>query len=138
MTARRKGLLFAAAALVLALLCELLVFNLKAVSSLGRQWTPLPELQYSGDFAQGEKLRLEYTGLEQQLDWGHRFNVNVIRVVRGKKHLNMPSGSAELKAGDKLLVIGRSEDLRALRLSLGLGEASEPVTLRAFTESQPC
>lgn len=71
MTARRKGLLFAAAALVLALLCELLVFNLKAVSSLGRQWTPLPEPQYSGDFAQGEKLRLEYTGLEQQLDWGH-------------------------------------------------------------------
>ena len=29
-----------------------------------------------------------------------------------------------------------SEDLRALRLSLGLGEESEPVTLRAFTESQ--
>ena len=85
------------------------------------------ELDCGGEMA-GKTLK--------QLDWGHRFNVNVIRVVRGKKHLNMPSGSAELKAGDKLLVIGRSEDLRALRLSLGLGQESEPVTLRAFTESQ--
>ena len=85
------------------------------------------ELSCGGEMA-GKTLK--------QLDWGHRFSVNVIRVVRGKKHLNMPSGSAELKAGDKLLVIGRSEDLRALRLSLGAREESEPVTLRAFTESQ--
>lgn len=85
------------------------------------------ELDCGGDTA-GKTLK--------QLDWGHRFSVNVIRVVRGKKHLNMPSGNAELKEGDKLLVIGRTEDLRALRMSLGLPEESDPPTLRAFTESQ--
>ncbi len=72
----------------------------------------------------------------KQLDWGRRFTVNVIRILRGKKHLNMPSGNVELKAGDRLLVIGRQEDLRALRLSLDLPAETEPPTLRAFTESQ--
>ncbi len=85
------------------------------------------ELDCGGDVA-GKTLK--------QLDWGHRFSVNVIRVVRGKKHLNMPSGNVELKEGDKLLIIGRTEDLRALRMSLGLPEESDPPTLRAFTESQ--
>ena len=84
-------------------------------------------LEGSGEFA-GKTLK--------QLDWGRRFNVNVIRVLRGKKHLNMPSGNVELRADDKLLVIGRREDLRTLRLSLGLPEDSDPPTLRSFAESQ--
>ena len=69
----------------------------------------------------------------KQLDWGRRFSVNVFRILRGKKHLNMPSGNAELREGDKILLIGRKEDLRALRLSLNM-EESDPPTLRAFTE----
>ncbi|MBR5095131.1 MAG: cation:proton antiporter, partial [Oscillospiraceae bacterium] len=72
----------------------------------------------------------------RQLDWGQRFRVNAIRVLRGKKHLNMPTGNVELKEGDKILLIGRREDLRALRLSLGLSDESGAPTLRAFTESQ--
>ena len=87
----------------------------------------LDELDCS-DAASGKSLK--------QLDWGHRFNVNVIRILRGKKHLNMPSGNVELKTGDRLLVIGRREDLRALRISLDLPEKSDPPTLRAFTEGQ--
>ena len=72
----------------------------------------------------------------RQLDWGNRFSVNVIRVLRGKKHVNMPSGNMELKEGDRLLLIGRNEDLRSLRLSLGLPEEMELQNLRAFTEGQ--
>ena len=72
----------------------------------------------------------------KQLDWGHVFSVNVIRILRGKKHLNMPSGNVELKTGDRLLVIGIREDLRALRLSLNLPEENSPPSLRAFTEGQ--
>ena len=69
----------------------------------------------------------------KQLDWGRRFSVNVFRIVRGKKHLNMPSGSAELREGDKILLIGRKEDIRALRLSMNM-EETDPPTLRAFIE----
>ena len=85
------------------------------------------ELDCSADMA-GKTLK--------QLDWGHRFSVNAIRILRGRKHLNMPSGHAGLRAGDRMLVIGRREDLRALRLSLGLRENSDLPTLRVFTESQ--
>jgi CPA2 family monovalent cation:H+ antiporter-2 len=85
------------------------------------------QIECSGDMA-GKTLK--------HLDWGRRFGVNVIRILRGKKHLDMPSGHVELKAGDRLLIIGRMEDLRALRLGLDLPEHSEPPTLRAFTEGQ--
>ncbi len=72
----------------------------------------------------------------KQLDWGHRFSVNVIRVLRGKRHLNMPTGNVELREGDRFLVIGKHDDLRAMRLSLNQPETAEPLTLRAFAEAQ--
>ena len=71
-----------------------------------------------------------------KLDWGRRFSVNIVQITRGKRHLFMPSGNAELRAGDRLLLIGRAEDLRSLRLSLGMDESDPPPTLRAFTEAQ--
>ena len=72
----------------------------------------------------------------RQLDWGKRFSVNIVRIQRGKRRLFMPSGNVELRESDRLLVVGRSEDLRSLRLSLGLAETEELPTLRAFTEGQ--
>lgn len=72
----------------------------------------------------------------KQLNWGYLFSVNVIKLVRGKRHLNMPSGDLELRAGDQLYLIGKSEDLRSLRLSLGLPESAELPTLRQFIERQ--
>ena len=72
----------------------------------------------------------------RQLDWGKRFSVNIVRIQRGKRRLFMPSGNVELRESDRLLVVGRSEDLRSLRMSLGLPEEMELPTLRAFTEGQ--
>ena len=72
----------------------------------------------------------------KQLDWGRRFNGNVIRVLRGRKHLDMPSGNVELRQGDQILVIGKREDLRALRLSLNLPENPEVPSLRSFAKEQ--
>ncbi len=72
----------------------------------------------------------------RQLNWGLRFSVNIMKIVRGRRHLNMPSGTLELRQGDRIYLIGRPEDLRSLRLSLGSRPESEPVTLRSFLESQ--
>lgn len=72
----------------------------------------------------------------RQLGWGRRFSVNVIKVVRGRRHLNIPSGDLELKPGDTLFLLGRAEDLRSLRLSFGRPEGEEPPTLRSFIEGQ--
>ena len=72
----------------------------------------------------------------KQLDWGSRFSVNVVQIRRGRRRMFMPSGNVELREGDTLLLVGRSEDLRSLRMSLGLDEAMELPTLRAFTEAQ--
>jgi CPA2 family monovalent cation:H+ antiporter-2 len=72
----------------------------------------------------------------KQLAWGSHFSVNVIQVVRNHKVRNMPSGTLELREGDLLVLVGKAEDLRSLRLSLGMQEYEELPTLRAYTESQ--
>ena len=72
----------------------------------------------------------------RQLDWGNRFSVNVVQITRGRKRLFMPPANTELRTGDRLLLIGQREELRSLRMSLGLPEEMELPTLRAFTEGQ--
>ena len=72
----------------------------------------------------------------RQLEWGRQFSVNVIKVIRGRRTFNMPSGNLELRKGDQLYLLGRAEDLRSLRLSLGIQEAMELPSLRQFTAGQ--
>lgn len=72
----------------------------------------------------------------KQLAWGSHFSVNVIQVIRKGKVRNMPSGTLELHEGDLLVLVGKAEDLRSLRLSLGMPEHEELPTLRAYTEAQ--
>lgn len=72
----------------------------------------------------------------KQLGWGSRFNVNVIQITRGRRVRNMPSGSLELREGDQLLLLGRGDDLRSLRMMLGLPDHEDLPTLRQYTESQ--
>ena len=72
----------------------------------------------------------------RQLEWGRQFSVNVIKVIRGRRQFNMPSGNLELRKGDQLYLLGRAEDLRSLRLSLGIQETMELPSLRAFTAGQ--
>ena len=109
-------------------------FNERALQSRGEEDTEWLD----------EQLRVETLACPEdrdgqtlkQLGWGGRFGVNVIRVLRGRKNLNMPSGDEVLRKGDELLVIGRSEDLRSLRLSLNLPLPEELPTLRQFMEAQ--
>ena len=70
-----------------------------------------------------------------KLGWGKRYGVNVIKVMREKKHFRMPDGEFELKSGDTVCVIGEAENLRSFRLGLQLPE-SEPPTLRQFIQTE--
>ena len=72
----------------------------------------------------------------KQIGWGRNFGVNIIKVIRGKKHINMPSGNLELREGDLLYILGKAEDLRSLRLSLGLEDTENLPTLREFINTQ--
>ena len=72
----------------------------------------------------------------KQLNWGYLFSVNVVKVVRGKRHFDMPSGNMELREGDRLLILGKPEDLRSFRMGLGREDMPELSTLRRFMEEQ--
>ena len=85
-------------------------------------------------------LELTYNSDEKTLaglDWGRRFGVNVIKIVRGKRHINMPLAKVKLRHGDRLFVLGESEQLNALKLELGAdGSGESEQTLRSFTEEE--
>ena len=97
----------------------------------GTEW--LDEKLYVEQIPCGEDLAGKTL---KQLNWGYLFSVNVIKVIRGKKHHNMPSGDLELHSGDRIFLLGKPEDLRTLRLSLNRPEPAEPLTLRQFIASQ--
>ena len=67
----RKYWLLPAAALALALLCELLLFNGKALLTLGKRWTALPQPSVSGNPEEGSAQSFGFYGLEQEFHWVH-------------------------------------------------------------------
>lgn len=76
-----------------------------------------------------------------ELDWGRLHHIKVIKIIRGRTHLNIPEGGVKLHRGDRLVVMG---DRKALE-NFCLLEAQEdirpegdgePVTLKAYIESQ--
>ena len=73
----------------------------------------------------------------KQLGWGKLYSTNIIKILRGRKHLNMPGGDLELHKGDRIFAIGESEDLRSLRMAMGLHENEELITLHRFVQGQP-
>ena len=72
----------------------------------------------------------------KQLAWGSHFSVNVIQILRGRRVRNMPSGNLELREGDRILLVGKGDDLRSLRLSLDLPEHEDLPTLRSYIARQ--
>ena len=69
------------------------------------------------------------------LGWGRRYGVNIIKIVHGKRELDIPSGDTVLGEGDRLAVLGERENLVSLRLSVGAGEAELP-TLQAYINGE--
>ena len=75
-------------------------------------------------------------GTLKELGWGKRFGVNVIKIVRGKRHINIPSGDAALHSGDSVYILGEPAELRNLCLDLGIAEPAELPTLREFIAAE--
>ncbi len=53
----------------------------------------------------------------KELQWRKFFQVNVIKIVRGKKHLNIPEGYEQIQPGDKLYVLGTEKALDNFQLA---------------------
>lgn len=78
----------------------------------------------------------QHGGTLKELGWGKRFGVNVIKIVRGKRHINIPSGDASLHSGDTVYILGEPAELRNLCLDLGIAEPAELPTLREFIAAE--
>ncbi len=65
------ALLRIAAALAAAVLCELLLFNLKSVRTAGREWSPLPEPEIYGDLAEDQRISLVFGDLYAEIRTCH-------------------------------------------------------------------
>ncbi|MCL1816711.1 MAG: cation:proton antiporter [Clostridiales bacterium] len=67
------------------------------------------------------------------LGWGERFGVNLVKIVHGRKHINIPPGTLRLREGDELFLLGTKPKLENLLLSLNK-QADVIPTLREFIE----
>jgi CPA2 family monovalent cation:H+ antiporter-2 len=52
------------------------------------------------------------------LRWGERFGVNAIKIIRGRRHINIPAGTERLREGDELFLLGAKPRLENLLLAL--------------------
>ena len=77
----------------------------------------------------------------QQLDWGRLYQLKAIKILRGRKHINIPEGGEQLKANDRLWLLGEAKDLENFTFycqESGLLEVLEKpaVTLKDFIAGQ--
>ncbi len=77
----------------------------------------------------------------KELQWGRVFQVNAVKILRGKAHINIPEGDEALHGGDVIYVLGTETALKNFSLMNGrrnilLESDEEPVTLHHFIEQQ--
>jgi CPA2 family monovalent cation:H+ antiporter-2 len=74
--------------------------------------------------------------------WGKDYHISIIKILRGKEHLNIPDGEIKLLAGDKMLAMGGKKDLE----NFCFKQAADGVhptkgarlrTLKDYIENQP-
>lgn len=77
----------------------------------------------------------------KDLQWGRVMQINVIKIIRGKKHINIPEGYELLLEGDHIFVLGTQKALENFEMLAAKGHiitraATESVTLRQFITQQ--
>lgn len=56
--------------------------------------------------------------------------------MRGKKHINIPDGGAEILKNDRIYVVGEAGAIHVLCLGLGINEDGKLPTLREFIDGE--
>ena len=72
----------------------------------------------------------------KDLGWGKRYDVNIIKLIRGSEHLNMPDGDVALQDGDDIYLIGESDNIATLCSRLGVAQQPVQQTLREYMEEE--
>lgn len=72
----------------------------------------------------------------KRLKWGRRFHVHVVKVIRGAKHFNLPSGMFQIHKGDQVCLLGKKEDLNLLSISMDCPIEEDLMSLHEFIEQQ--
>ena len=68
--------------------------------------------------------------------WGHLYGVNVIRILREGKTINMPTGDTVLQKKDTLFLLGEEVNLRSFCSGSNLPQPENVPDLRRFISSQ--
>jgi CPA2 family monovalent cation:H+ antiporter-2 len=55
----------------------------------------------------------------QNLQWGRTLHLNIIKIIHGKKHINLPTGKDILSEGDILYIFGAENAVNNFRLIYG-------------------
>lgn len=76
-----------------------------------------------------------------ELMWGQMVQVNVIKIIRGRRHINIPEGHERLQGGDRVYILGTPKALENFALmnqtkEYLLESEYDPVTLREFIAHQ--
>lgn len=72
----------------------------------------------------------------QDLNWGHYYDVTVVKIIRGNKHINIPTGKERLHKGDQVFLLGDEKPLKNIAFVLGITPLDFPQTLRSFMLAQ--
>ncbi|MBQ3920964.1 MAG: cation:proton antiporter, partial [Firmicutes bacterium] len=75
----------------------------------------------------------------RELDWGRLYNVSLIKFVRGRGHVNIPTKDRRVHAGDVLVLLGQRQAFTNFTLygsKNGIIRQGEITTLREFIDGQ--
>lgn len=72
----------------------------------------------------------------QELNWGRSFSAYVVKIIRGRNHINIPPGRERLQEGDSVLLLGEAKPIENICRLLGFLPERPLQTLRSYINSQ--
>ena len=78
----------------------------------------------------------DFTGISlKDLDWGRKYNVYVVKIRKGERHLILPRIEVTINTGDKVFLIGEKSALDNFNKRMGLSQDKPFRTLKQFMDT---